>query len=109
MVNHEHYTYRVIWSEEDQEYVGLCAEFPSLSYLHEAQIDALKGIVDLVGEVVTDMVDNGETIPEPIAEKKFSGKFQVRIPPEQHRLLAIKAAEENVSLNRYISAKLTLT
>jgi predicted HicB family RNase H-like nuclease len=33
----------------------------------------------------------------------------VRIPPEQHRMLAIKAAEEKVSLNRYISAKLTLT
>lgn len=27
------YTYRVIWSEEDEEYVGLCAEFPSLSWL----------------------------------------------------------------------------
>lgn len=107
MINHEHYTYRVIWSEEDQEYVGLCTEFPSLSYLHEAQVDALKGIVGLVEQVVADMVETGESIPEPLAEKKFSGKFQVRIPPEQHRLLAIKAAEEKVSLNRYISAKLT--
>ena len=26
----DHYTYRVTWSEEDQEYVGLCAEFPQL-------------------------------------------------------------------------------
>src|SRR6185295_18858214 len=103
---HEHYTYRVIWSEEDQEYVGLCAEFPSLSYLDEAQVDALKGIVDRVAQVVADMVETGESIPEPLAEKKFSGKFQVRIPPEQHRMLAIKAAEEKVSLNRYISAKL---
>ena len=25
------YTYRVTWSAEDNEYVGLCAEFPSLS------------------------------------------------------------------------------
>lgn len=31
MVNYEHYTYRVTWSAEDEEYVGLCAEFPSLS------------------------------------------------------------------------------
>lgn len=108
MINHEHYTYRVIWSEEDQEYVGLCAEFPSLSYLDESQVDALKGIVDLVEQVVADMVETGEPIPEPLAEKKFSGKFQVRIPPEQHRMLAIKAAEEKVSLNRYISAKLAL-
>jgi hypothetical protein len=27
----DHYSYRVIWSEEDKEYVGLCAEFPTLS------------------------------------------------------------------------------
>ena len=106
-VNHEHYTYRVTWSEEDQEYVGLCAEFPSLSFLDESMAAALNGIVGLVGDVVDDMTANGETPPEPIAEKHYSGKFQVRIPPEQHRLLAIKAAEEGVSLNRYVSAKLT--
>ena len=29
----DRYTYRVTWSEEDQEYVGLCAEFPSLNWL----------------------------------------------------------------------------
>jgi len=24
----DRYTYRVTWSEEDEEHVGLCAEFP---------------------------------------------------------------------------------
>jgi predicted HicB family RNase H-like nuclease len=107
MVNYEHYTYRVTWSEEDQEYVGLCAEFPSLSYLDASRETALSGIVKVVGEVVADMIANDERVPEPIAEKTYSGRFQVRIPPHQHRMLAIKAAEEGVSLNRYISAKLT--
>jgi len=106
MVNHEHYTYRVTWSPEDQEYVGLCAEFPSLSYLDEDREAGLKGIVDLVGDIVADMAANDEPIPEPIAEKTYSGKFQVRIPPHQHRMLAIQAAEEGVSLNRYVSSKL---
>jgi hypothetical protein len=26
-------TYQVTWSEDDNEYVGLCAGFPSLSWL----------------------------------------------------------------------------
>jgi len=108
MVNHEHYTYRVIWSQEDQEYLGLCAEFPSLSWLAESQVVALKGIVDLVEQVVADMAVTGESIPEPIAEKPYSGKFMLRLTPEQHRMLTIKAAEEKVSLNRYISAKLAV-
>jgi len=106
MVNLQHYTYRVTWSEEDQEYVGLCAEFPSLSHLDSDMVAALTGIIDLVEQVVDDMATNGEPIPEPIAEKRYSGKFQVRITPEQHRRLAIQAAEQRVSLNRLISAKL---
>jgi len=106
MVNYNHYSYRIIWSIEDQEFVGLCAEFPSLSYLDEDQSAALLGITSLVGDVVSEMKANEEEIPEPIAEKSFSGNFQVRIPPDLHRKLAIKAAEENVSLNRYVSFKL---
>lgn len=105
-MNHEHYTYRVLWSQEDGEYVGLCAEFPSLSWLDENMDGALAGIVTLVKDVVADMTANHEPVPEPLSEKQYSGKFQVRIPPHQHRLLAIRAAEAGVSLNRYVSAKL---
>lgn len=106
MINYEHYTYRVTWSEEDQEFVGLCTEFPSLSFLDEKRVNALEGICNLVKEIIEDMQANGETVPEPISEKAYSGKFMVRIPPEQHRLLAIRAAESGVSLNRYVSSKL---
>ena len=106
MINPEHYTYRVIWSDEDTEFVGLCAEFPSLSWLAESQQEALNGIVELVRSVISDMAEGGEVVPEPISHHHYSGKFQIRIPPEQHRLLAMQAAEEKVSLNRYISAKL---
>lgn len=30
-MDNQQYTYRVKWSVEDNGYVGLCAEFPSLS------------------------------------------------------------------------------
>jgi predicted HicB family RNase H-like nuclease len=108
MVDHKHYTYRVTWSEEDQEFVGLCAEFPSLSYLDENQGAALNGILGVVEEVVADMQANNEKLPIPIAENQFSGKFNVRIPAEQHRKLALQAAEQGVSLNRLVSMKLAM-
>ncbi len=101
------YTYRVLWSEEDEEFVGLCAEFPSLSWLAPTAEKALKGIRSLVKETVADMKANRETIPQPLACKKYSGKFMVRVPPEVHRHLAIEAAESGVSLNRLASAKLS--
>jgi hypothetical protein len=58
MLNDKPYTYRVIWSEEDQEYVGLCAEFPSLSYLDRNREAALNGIVSLIKHVITDITAN---------------------------------------------------
>ncbi len=102
----DRYTYRVTWSEEDKEYVGLCAEFSSLSWLARSPEAALKGIRKVVTEVVKDMQENGEPLPEPIASRHYSGKFMVRVPPEVHRRLAIQAAESGVSLNRLASSKL---
>lgn len=103
----DRYTYRVTWSEEEQEHVGLCSEFPSLSWLEETPEEALTGIRNLVQECVTDLQANDEPVPEPIAVKNYSGKFMVRILPETHRMLAIQAAESGVSLNRLISSKLS--
>jgi predicted HicB family RNase H-like nuclease len=105
-LENDRYTYRVTWSEEDEEYVGLCAEFPSLSWLATEPEEALRGIRQIVAEVVADMLASGETAPEPIALRHYSGKFMVRIPPEVHRKLAIEAAEAGISLNRLASAKL---
>ncbi len=102
----DHYTYRVTWSAEDDEHVGLCAEFPSLSWLAKTPEAALKGIRRVVSEAVADMQSFGETIPVPLAEKHYSGEFRVRIPPQVHRALATEAAEQGVSLNRLASAKL---
>lgn len=106
-LKNDKYTYRVTWSEEDEEYIGLCVEFPSLSWLATTPEAALKGIRKVVATVVQDMKANGENIPEPIAHKQYSGKFVVRVPPEVHRRLVIEAAEVGVSLNRLASAKLS--
>jgi len=106
MLKNDRYTYRVTWSEEDEEYVGLCAEFPSLSWLEPSPEEALKGIREIVAQVVADMNRKGEPVPKPIAIRKYSGKFMVRVPPDLHRRLAIEAAEAGVSLNRIASDKL---
>ena len=99
-----HYTYRVTWSAEDGEYVGRCAQFPSLSRLAAKPEAALKGI----RRVVADLRAGGEPIPAALAERRYSGEFRLRIPPQVHRALALEAAEQGVSLNRLASAKLAI-
>jgi predicted HicB family RNase H-like nuclease len=83
------------------------SEFPSLSWLDKEPESALKGIREIVKSVIKDMTHAGEEIPQPIACKRYSGKFMVRVPPEVHRSLAIQALESGVSLNRIAGAKLS--
>ena len=102
----DRYTYRVIWWEEDQEYVGLCAEFPLLSHLDETPEKAFAGIRDLIAFCVKDLQEEGEPVPEPLSTKHFNGTITVRVPPHTHRMLAMDAAEAGVSMNRLASERL---
>lgn len=108
-MNADHYTYRVRWSGDDEAFVGTVAEFPSLSWLEDSQVDAFQGIRSLVADVLDDMNANGETPPEAIADRSYSGKFMVRLTPEAHRQLALEAAEQQVSLNRLAASRLVGT
>lgn len=105
-VHVSHYTYRVAWSAEDGEFVATCLEFPSLSWLAGSQVEALEGLMGVVADVVADMDEQGEQIPEPLSERRFSGKFNVRVGEHLHRDLAMHAAEEHMSLNQYVVKKL---
>lgn len=104
-----HYAYRVTWSPEDEEFVATCVEFPSLSWLAGSQSDALSGLEQVIDEVVLDLVQNGEPVPEPLSERRYSGKFNLRLGESLHRRLALEAAEEQVSLNQLVVRRLTAT
>jgi predicted RNase H-like HicB family nuclease len=103
----DRYSYRVFWSQEDQEYVGVCAELPGLSWLDKSPVLALQGIRRVAREGLEILTEHGDPIPEPLYDRKYSGIFKVRIPPETHRRLVLEASEQNVSLNRLVAAKLS--
>ena len=66
-MNPDRYTYRTTWSAEDAEHVGLCVEFPSLSWLAQTPEEAIAGIRQVVAESVADMRANNEQIPAPLS------------------------------------------
>ncbi|MCF8570465.1 type II toxin-antitoxin system HicB family antitoxin [Gordonia sp. HY002] len=86
----------MVWSEEDQEHVGLVDEFPSLSWLAANQVEALTGVGEVVAEALDDL---GDDAPIPLSQRKYSGKFLVRTTPRVHRRLAEQAARTGKSLN----------
>ncbi|OQA15797.1 MAG: HicB family protein [bacterium ADurb.Bin363] len=103
----EKYTYRVEWSEEDKLHIARCLEFPSLAAHGKTTEAALKEIKKVVEEVITWMLEENETVPEPFGLKKYKGNLTLRVPAEAYRKLAIKSAEEGVSVNQYILSRIT--
>ncbi len=102
----EKYSYRVWWSEDEGAYIGTVAEFPSLSHIDDTQGGAFYGIVDLVGDVLTEMEELGEPTPRPLGETSFSGTLSLRMTPEQHRRVALEAAEQGVSINKLLVGRI---
>ena len=104
--NIDKYTYRIEWSEEDNCHIARCLEFPSLSAHGDTIEKALKEIKFVVNESIEWLKEDGDPVPEPLGMKKYKGHLTVRIPPEKHRELAIRCAEERVSLNRFILSRI---
>lgn len=101
------YTYRVTWSAEDSEFVATVVEFPGLSWLATSRQAAIDGVISVVKEVLIDMKQTGEEIPEPIGAKNYSGKLNLRLGPDLHKVVALKAAERGESLNTYLVKQLS--
>ncbi len=103
------YTYRVEWSEEDNTHVAKCLEFPSLIAHGASSAAALKEIEEVVRGAIEWMQEDGEEIPEPFGMKRYKGNLTLRVPPELHKSLAIKSAEEGISINKYILSRISAT
>jgi predicted RNase H-like HicB family nuclease len=87
----DHYTYRVEWSPEDNEWVGLCPELPSLSWLDPDKAKALAGITQLVQNVVAGKDPAAVTLGRKGGLK--GGKARAaKLTPEQRSEIAKKAA-----------------
>ena len=103
----EKYTYRVEWSEEDNLHIAHCLELPSVIAHGNTVHSALSELELAVKASLEWMVQEKEEIPEPIGLKKYKGNLTLRVPPAVHRKLALRSAEEGVSINQYILSKIS--
>lgn len=101
------YSYQIDWSEDDQEYIATCLEFPGLSSIEETQEQALIGLKEVLEESINWLKEEGKEIPEPFSLRKYNGKLLLRTSPEVHRQIALEAARAKLSINQYMALKLT--
>ncbi len=101
------YKVNLFWSNEDNCYLAEMPELPGCIAHGETQEEALEQ-ANVAAKAWLEVASQMERkIPKPIAEKKFSGRFSLRIPPELHQRLAYEAVEQGFSLNQLIMHKLS--
>lgn len=95
------YSFRVLWSDEDQEFVALCPEFPGLSGVADSPEQALAELQTALQLALEHHAEHDIPLPEPATLRDYSGQFRLRVPSSLHALLTERAADEGVSLNTY--------
>ena len=102
-----HYKVDISWSTEDNCYVASIPELKGCMTDGSTYAEAAKHAEEAIESWLTTAKRHKEPIPVPLALKKMSGKFLLRVPEETHRRLTLKAREEHVSLNHIASTILT--
>ncbi len=59
------YTYRVVWSDDDGMFIGLCAELPYLSHLDDTAEGAFTGIRGAASAALEILQEDKEPLPCP--------------------------------------------
>jgi len=88
-----------VFRDEDGSWV---AEVPELPGCVAACLDAQDLFAlaeDAIAAWIEAAVDDGRTVPAPVADDEYSGRFVLRVPTGIHRRLAAQARRERVSLN----------
>jgi hypothetical protein len=65
------YTYRLLWSEDRQRYLGVCSEFPDLRYEAVSTKAALAGIQQRVATELESLASEKKPVPEPLVVRRF--------------------------------------
>lgn len=102
------YKYKIVvnWSDEDDCYIANVPELQGCKTHGGTLEETMKNIQEVIEMFLEVLKEDGKPIPEPMAERKFSGKLVLRLNPEIHRDLAIMAKTEGKSLNKFIEKSL---
>jgi len=100
----EKYSYQVGWSDEDECFVARCLELPDIGGHGASAEEALAEAREAAEIAIQWMEEEHEKTPEPYGARNYSGNLSLRIPPETHRLIALKAALSGVSNNQFLTS-----
>jgi predicted HicB family RNase H-like nuclease len=96
----------VEWSDADGCFVGSAPPLIGQCCHGQDETKVYAELCRIVEEWIETLAADGDELPEPLAAKKFSGRFVLRLEPAMHRRLAAKALAAGESLNNFCAKKL---
>jgi predicted HicB family RNase H-like nuclease len=96
----------VEWSDEDRCFIGSAPPLIGQCCHGDDEATVIRQLGPIVEEWIAIYEKDGRELPAPTAGQEYSGKFVLRIPPELHKSLSLRALSEGVSLNAYCAAQL---
>ena len=103
-----HIVIQHITDESGNYYLATVKEFDGCMSHGDTHIEAFDNIQEAMEGWIETKLENGFSVPEPIEENQYSGKFVLRLPKSLHARLAMEAEKEGVSLNQYALYRLSL-
>lgn len=100
------YAIVIFYSKEDGGFIATVPELPGCSAFGGTEEEALREAHTAVALWTDAAKQEGRRIPKPISEKKFTGRFPLRIPEDVRRRLELEARRRGISLNRLILQKI---
>lgn len=101
------YLIQPISDESGNYYYGRVLELDGCQSTGNTLEEAYNSLLEAMEGWLEVKIEYGDPIPEPLVDESYSGKFVVRIPKSLHRKLIIEAEQEGVSLNQYVTYKLS--
>ena len=96
-----------ITDESGSYYFATVREFDGCMSHGDTHSEAFESIQDAMKGWIKTKLENGFSIPDPIDDNQYSGKFVLRLPKSLHARLAMEAEHEGVSLNQYALYRLS--
>jgi antitoxin HicB len=93
----------IIPNSEEGGYLAEVLELPGCISEGETPEEAYRNLEDAMEGWIAASLDTNRPIPDPVGEREYSGHFPLRMSTELHRVAALRAMQEGVSLNQWIA------
>ncbi len=99
LMEYEGYHAKIEFDQDDQIFIGRVLGINDSINFHGRSVEELKAeFRNAVGNYLDYCRQAGK---EP--EREYKGTFNVRIKPEQHRKIALYAANEGITINQFVA------